>query len=586
MPFLFGFTIGPVQVNIQESKKLKDLYGSSKIISDLMKNAIKYILEKDQDAEIIYPICSNYDTSDVDITNYLICKISDKSIFDNVEKEVFKEELEKFKNIYFLFWAIEEIDERAYAIIYDALTLKLKSAKNTYHFEPMEEAVSGNCIICGKPKEKKKELCKMCQGKRTYGIKKNYNSTYSIAIESWKEKYSKELEEVTSLVETIFKNTEKYYDINHIRNIKRLIDNNQNETNQILKSTEMEEDLVETGVDRDILKKNIENIEAALEKIYETEKASIEKPHYNYCFLQVDVDNLGKWMSGKYIKRSAELKDNQKEISEYLTNFSNQMKIRFGAYIIYAGGDDLLAVLPPEKVFGMMQDIESIFNQEVTNKINGQDRNEIEITYTTSLTFVGCKNDMASALNENRKTLEAAKKRYEKDARAKEAVGINLIINSGKSLNAYMKKDDMKLFIENWALLKETKQKLKLEDKNISFAYIDMFELEFEKMNYTDLSRADWISLKQMMQLEFNRYLVKNYKFQDDDISLNTAIKDYIKVHGNLLERLIDENKIENLNEIKFDFNNLIKILRVYEKLDQYTFNNLKGEEKIETASN
>lgn len=587
MAFLFGLTIGPVQLNIQESKKLKDLYGSSKIISDLMKNAINYILENDSNVEIIYPNYSDSELKDIDVTNYLICKISDKNILENIEKAVFRGKLVEFKDICFLFWASEEMDEREYKTIYNELTLKLKSAKNTYHFENMEKEASVNCTICGKPKEKKKELCGICQAKRDYGREKNYGSTYSKSIERWKMKYNKELESVTCLLEEIFKNTEKYYDINHIKNINRLLKVKHDEKDQIFKRTEIEEDLKDASESGGLIK-SLQRIEKELENLYDdSNEKGIEKPHYNYCFMQVDVDNLGKWMSGKYIKRNSDLELNQKEISEYLTNFSKKLKMELGDYLIYSGGDDLLAIMPPEKVFETMKKVESVFNKEVSVKIDKADRNKEEITYSTSLTFVGCKNDMSMALNENRKTLEYVKKRYEEDAIVKNGVGINLIINSGKSLNAYMKKNDMKLFIENLALFDDTKKILKLENKKISFAYIDMFEMEFANMNYSDLSREDWQYLQKMMIVEFKRYLAKNYKFKNNEDDINTqVIKKYIEIHLELLKKLIRVNKFENSNVIRFDFHNLIRILRVYEKLNQYTFDTLKGGEIIETASN
>lgn len=37
MSYLLGITVGPIQTNIQKSRKLRDLYNSSKIVSDIMK---------------------------------------------------------------------------------------------------------------------------------------------------------------------------------------------------------------------------------------------------------------------------------------------------------------------------------------------------------------------------------------------------------------------------------------------------------------------------------------------------------------------------------------------------------------------
>lgn len=63
MTYLLALTVGPVQSNIQESRKLKDLYNSSCIISDIMMEVRSYLKnEVDSEMEVIYPIL--YDDND------------------------------------------------------------------------------------------------------------------------------------------------------------------------------------------------------------------------------------------------------------------------------------------------------------------------------------------------------------------------------------------------------------------------------------------------------------------------------------------------------------------------------------------
>lgn len=87
MSYLLAITIGPVQSYIEESRKLIDLYNSSKIISDIMREVHRYVLKFNETAELIYP--NNNGELNVDCSNYMIFQIDDIINFHNVEHEIY-----------------------------------------------------------------------------------------------------------------------------------------------------------------------------------------------------------------------------------------------------------------------------------------------------------------------------------------------------------------------------------------------------------------------------------------------------------------------------------------------------------------
>ncbi|WP_242866694.1 type III-B CRISPR-associated protein Cas10/Cmr2 [Clostridium sporogenes] len=140
MSYLLGVTVGPIQTNIQKSRKLRDLYNSSKIVSDIMKKIIKYLKIKDEKLKIIYPSIKDVNNTRIDITNYLICEINNIKHLNEMREKVLGEfKISVLEEIYFMFWAVEPLEE--YSKTYKKLTKKLRSIKNTYEFKNYEKDV-------------------------------------------------------------------------------------------------------------------------------------------------------------------------------------------------------------------------------------------------------------------------------------------------------------------------------------------------------------------------------------------------------------------------------------------------------------
>ncbi|WP_055666013.1 Cas10/Cmr2 second palm domain-containing protein [Desnuesiella massiliensis] len=574
MTYLLGVTVGPVQSNIQKSKKLIDLRNSSRIISDIMIKVLEYLKNNvDKQIEIIYPDINN--DINLDLTNYLICEIHTKEGLGNMKKAVFDEfKIEPKKitleEVYFMFWAVEPLE--TYDRTYNKLVKKLRSIKNTYEFKNYEETNTGKkCSLCGERVRinDKDKLCDLCNFKRSY---KNlrYKSVYEISIAPWKDKNKNELNDVTEKLESVFKNTEKYYSLDTVSNLINLSE--PNIFKRIREEKEINEDLIDYEMDDHKLIEELRDIKIKLEEIYLRKGTPVIKPHYKYCFFQMDVDDLGKWMSGKWNIENSELRDRQKEISQALSKFAYEIRQKFEdskIAVIYAGGDDFLAILPVEMLLEALRIIEKGFKEIVQDRLEESNNYKKKITYSAGITLISCKDDMALALRQNRMTLEKAKERFKDIEPSKNSIGISYIVNSNKIVNMYLSKPYFQQYVNNlerWRNIKD----------NTSFAYIDAIENEFSKIKFEKLEIEESMSIIEMMELEFKRYLSKNKPQNNTE-----DFEEYSKLHIELFKNIIRENIIDE----KFDFSNIINCYRIYEKLTEFDFSS-KGGESNETAKN
>ena len=96
--------------------------------------------------------------------------------------------------------------------------------------------------------------------------------------------------------------------------------------------------------------------------------------HNHYAVLVFDGDDAGKWLSGEIGTEIADLKAYQLFVSELLGNFANAVTIlvnKENGLTIYAGGDDFVGLLHLENLFGLLQKIRNLFDTEVNRKLKG-----------------------------------------------------------------------------------------------------------------------------------------------------------------------------------------------------------------------
>ncbi len=84
----------------------------------------------------------------------------------------------------------------------------------------------------------------------------------------------------------------------------------------------------------------------------------------------MDIDNLGEWMSGKYKTSDKNLYEYQIDLSKRIYKFFNKLRENYfkensKGILVYAGGDDLLALIPVDEIFKLEQNVRACFKEEV-----------------------------------------------------------------------------------------------------------------------------------------------------------------------------------------------------------------------------
>jgi CRISPR-associated protein Cmr2 len=543
MNYLIGITIGPVQSFIEESKKLKDLKNSSTIISDIMRDIFNYIISKNKNAELIYPRSNNFSNSMIIKTDILIdLKDLKNNLYDNY--------LESLKNIFHIFYAIKEIKNDDYLTSYKSLTTLIRNLKNTYEFENLNFiSDKKNCILCGKRPFIKDnngdELCEICNFKREYKryyTDHNFPSVYSVSIKNWINMYKNELSTLQKIIDNTFNPLDKslYYNQSTIENYISLLKKSK---------TEKFENEIKSSPNE------LYKVKEEMDKIFIANK--IPKPNFEYAFIQMDIDNLGNWMSGNYIGkfRQKNLLDFQKNLSDCLKEFSDELKSKLLknklCEIIYSGGDDFLAIAPTENVICISKIMKDTFKTIVKNNIKSYH----EITYSLSITIAQCKDPMSYALKKTRSELKNVKN-YFTD---KNGIALSYIINNGKEIIGYLKRDSISKY---WDL---TKNLCSIKDL-ISYSFINNFEFEFKNFDYEQLSYDETNNLKELQKTELKRLFKRSCKKTENSGNFDLISNEIIS----FFDKIFTENTLKiSPNIYKINFENIMNIFRLLQKFSK-----------------
>lgn len=535
MKYLMAITIGPIQTQIQNAQKTKDLINSSKIPSDIIKKFSEQVSQED----IVYPRVS----SEVDTTNFLLCVVSKMIPISDFTDRLDGLLQEYVNKNYFIFQVFEELEENNYEDSYHNLMKKLRSLKNTYKIcdsgDDGQKIFMKKCKVCGVYSAEKNELCCYCDFRRRYHSISNIPSIYDVSLAYWKLKHKESLLNIKAL--GLFKpeNDSKYYNEDFINRIRKLIDKESSEkVVEILKREEVYDDIDEK--DYLTLKSKLNQHHQFLKELYST----ISKPKYKYAIIQTDIDNLGKFMSGKYLFDKKYLKKSQIFLADCLEKFACALKNELPetAFVVYAGGDDLMILTAVEEVLTVADKIESVFNFWVAKPIDECSLFMNSMTATTSISIVPCKSSMAAAIEQNRKTLLTTKKFFT----SKNGIGFNYIFDQGSSTTAYLTKSQ-------YALMKKSIEIYSKNSKGISFNYIRQIENQFKFILKTSQIRDE--SLMDILIYEHTRRLRRSVHGETDELS---QFIDYqIKLFRGLLH---------SCDSLTSSYTNALKILYIMEK--------------------
>ena len=508
MNYLLLFTVTPVQDFIIQSRKLKDLFGSSDILSCMSEIGMKIC--KKEGGEFIFPILQ--EKKEVSYPNRFLIEFKNKSIDEiksiakNIEENLLKflkglNDLNHFKikehleNYFTFYWAISEI-ENDYKNSFDKVEKLLAGAKNTRFFHQLgngEGEKGRKCSICGErnvviyngnlkfPKEQYKNddpkknkiaqknegLCGVCYAKRRYGdLKKGkFDSTADIALMH------------------VFKKVER-------KEFKLLNKNSQ----LFFRENLTEKYLKEQGLLGD---KKLEDFLKEWEKFNKLLKENNLKQTSYYAVIMFDGDSMGEWLSGKNLE-NGNIKEFHKFMSDRLSIYSMEAKknVEFPkGKAVYAGGDDFLGFVNLNYLFEVLKDLREKWDEIVNKPLQENFELKKDFTFSAGVVVAHYKTPLAFVLG---KVREAEKTAKEFNERRKNAITFMVLKRSGEIRKA-------SIGFEKLNDLIEVQNKL----NNYSDSFIGKLEKEFSLMN-----EVDWY----MIKIELKRLLHKSGILDDEII--------------------------------------------------------------------
>ncbi len=312
-----------------------------------------------------------------------------------------------------------------YQPIYTSLEKSMGARKNLRDFEQIEEK-GKKCHLCseregvirkgmgdlevGKYIDDTEGLCVLCFTKRAldkYLETKSskfrdfsFPSTAEVASTDFKEKA------ITHAKDEFKGYVEKFKDVMGEEKFKKVIVNplpkievKFNEIKNLEGYWFFEENLTKDKFEKelgmkDVTEEDIENLKDELQRIYE----KIGRPNPYYAVIMLDADNMGKWLSGellpeiKYAYNSGVWEKLPKDFKNQLKNITNNKKILTPAIhasistalrnysiefvrkiveeehygrLIYAGGDDVLALVNVNDLFEVMRKLRAGFSGQI-----------------------------------------------------------------------------------------------------------------------------------------------------------------------------------------------------------------------------
>ena len=399
--YLFLFTIGPVQSFIAQARKTQDLYAGSYLLSHLTNIAIDRLSKLTVSCELIFPNkqikskpnrfiaqieCD--DAGKIGSELLMLVKQEYESICNKILDELnlkaptgLEQQISNFLDIH---WIAIDFQEEEYGTKFIEIESYLGAIKNIRTFSQYKEE-GRKCSLCGERnvlfyggKNKRKYvqddaeiitntlptfiddgegLCGVCLSKRF--AKKFFKSNYKSNFPSTAE---------ISLMETLVK-----LDSFHLDKYKSNFGNEFNE------QLYFKDNLTQQYFKKYTINANLESCLGALKNILNVAEQSGLKFSNYYAVLCLDGDNMGKWLSGKYLDDNSRLIDFHIKLTEKLGSYADQVtrivdKKTGRGEVVYSGGDDVLALININHLLPVMKELRDSFPkfEEITTISNGK----------------------------------------------------------------------------------------------------------------------------------------------------------------------------------------------------------------------
>lgn len=155
-----------------------------------------------------------------------------------------------------------------------------------------------------------------------------------------------------------------------------------------------------------------------------------------FAVLALDGDQVGKWIGGEFTDKQ-QLEAHHMDFSAALGDFAlNKARLIVQSHdgrLIYAGGDDVLAIVPAETALDCARLLRAAF-LEATSGIKGKDkyRNEKVPDCSVGISIAHFKSPLQDAIREAQRAEKRAKRAQDKGGLGRSAVAVTLMKRSGE----------------------------------------------------------------------------------------------------------------------------------------------------------
>ena len=303
-----------------------------------------------------------------------------------------------------------------------------------------------------------------------------------------------------------------------------------------------------------------------------------------YCIYRMDIDDLGKWMSGKYKgDNKKSLYEYQFELSKQINNFFNYVRMESNkmkdGLLVYAGGDDLMVLIPVYKIYDFIKMISEGFSNEVKKD------SYKNITYSQGIFITHYRAPLGEVIRISKEELENVKKRYKKVLSCFDVpknASVISIINEGY--------DERSVYYKN-------NTKYKIIDKDVKtneFLFCNLTEyFLYELSYYHDELESEFIgfdkdikhqyecnNLMSMISVEQKR-LIKRSVLKNNDINSENITEADIDI---LNENLINFLNTNCVRENDIDLQNYFNLFHVIRKFNSIMKEGLECENNGDKA--
>lgn len=553
MKNLLIFTIGPVQSFIAQARKVQDLAAGSKLLSDLIEEAMKYAREH-ANAKVIFPFAKeqtdypnrfiafietqNAQDFGTELENYVketvfIAKAK-KSLKKYFDADKFDYAISQLNDLLKIYWVVlPNVDETNYHENYEKIERLLGGVKNLRKFEQFAET-GRKCSVNGEynvtiyryksqDEENKNEKLLQDKTKNKEGKQKRvlrwleYTTNVNcIGLNNdvpLKYLSSGEGLSTISFYKRVYKtntNFDSTCEIAYLDAINSITDENikssifeiiKKDSQLLYKDNRENTDFKKAGIKKSDFKNE-------LQKADEYFKKDIKLQKY-YAVLVFDADKMGKWLSGGFLSDKKDILKFQDKLSKQLSFFAEYAKKYIHGELenekvkkgqaIYAGGDDFLGLINLKYLFEVLENLNIKFKEFIWDNISNFNYNnklpKDKFTFSAGVAIAHYKTPLGFVLNEARAAEQAAKEEGDRNS-----VAFTVLKRSGEIHKSYMKwyDNDGKFLPDNLFEIITT-----LKRKESSNKFITNFTQEF-------LPVADVIIKPELLKAELKRLLRNN----------------------------------------------------------------------------